>query len=93
MTACGLRVPEDVAIVGYDDLDYAAGAAVPMTSVGQPRREIGARAAELLLDEVRAGAQHVHQHVMFTPSLVVVRQSSDLVRRVPAYEPVTLAEF
>lgn len=79
MTACGLHVPDDVAIVGYDDIDYAAGAAVPLTSVRQPRHEIGSRAAELLLAEVRGEVGHVHQQVLFTPSLVV-RQSSDGAR-------------
>jgi DNA-binding LacI/PurR family transcriptional regulator len=37
--AVGLTVPDDVAIVGYDDIDYAAAAAVPLTSVRQPARQ------------------------------------------------------
>ena len=45
-----LRVPQDLAIVGYDDIDFAAAAAVPLTSVRQPRRRRGRTAAELLLD-------------------------------------------
>ncbi len=65
----GLRVPEDLAIVGYDDIDFAAAAAVPLTSVRQPRRELGRAAAELLLAEA-AEAEHVHQQITFTPVLV-----------------------
>ena len=37
----GVRVPEDVAVVGYDDIEFAAIAAVPLTSVRQPAREMG----------------------------------------------------
>ena len=37
------RVPDDIAIVGYDDIEFAAAAAVPLTSVRQPRYELGRR--------------------------------------------------
>jgi LacI family transcriptional regulator len=66
----GLKVPDDLAIVGYDDIDFAAAAAVPLTSVRQPRRLLGRTAAELLLDEAGNGDDHVHQQVVFTPELV-----------------------
>ena len=48
---------------------FAAGAAVPLTSVRQPREALGRSAAELLLDEVNDPA-HRHQQVEFTPELV-----------------------
>jgi LacI family transcriptional regulator len=67
--ALGIRVPDDLAIVGYDDIDFAAAAAVPLTSVRQPRRELGRRAAELLFDEV-TDPDHQHMQVLFTPDLV-----------------------
>ena len=79
----GLRVPDDVAIVGYDDIDYAAAAAVPLTSVRKPRHELGRRAAELLLDEAaggHGGAPHAHQQLVFSPELVV-RESSTVRHR------------
>jgi LacI family transcriptional regulator, galactose operon repressor len=66
----GLRVPADLAIVGYDDIEFAAAAAVPLTSVRQPRQLLGRTAAELLLDE-SANPDHEHKQVMFTPELVV----------------------
>ena len=65
----GLQVPEDLAIVGYDDIDFAAAAAVPLTSVRQPRREMGGEAARLLIDEA-ANPLHEHQQILFTPELV-----------------------
>jgi LacI family transcriptional regulator len=65
----GIRVPADLAIVGYDDIEFAAAAAVPLTSVRQPRGELGAAAADLLLDEA-TNPQHRHQQVVFVPELV-----------------------
>jgi LacI family transcriptional regulator len=49
ITLAGLRVPDDLAIVGYDDIDFASSAAIPLTSVRQPAHEIGSSAAALLL--------------------------------------------
>jgi LacI family transcriptional regulator len=74
----GLRVPEDLAIVGYDDIVFAEAAAVPLTSVSQPRHRIGRIAAEMLIAEARdRGAAHEHRQVVLTPELVV-RASSRL---------------
>jgi LacI family transcriptional regulator len=69
-----VRVPEDFAIVGYDDIDFAAAAAVPLSSVHKPRQELGRRAAELLLDEARH-EEHRHEQPVFEPTLVVRRSS------------------
>ncbi|GGL95121.1 LacI family DNA-binding transcriptional regulator [Nakamurella endophytica] len=69
----GLRVPADLAIVGYDDIDFAAAAAVPLSSVRQPRQELGRTGTELLLAEIAAqrdGVEHVHRTERFTPELV-----------------------
>jgi LacI family transcriptional regulator len=74
----GVSVPGDLAIVGYDDIEYAGAAAVPLTSVRQPRTQLGRTAAELLLDEVENPA-HVHQQITFTPELVA-RESSSSAR-------------
>ncbi|MGY2080053.1 LacI family DNA-binding transcriptional regulator [Modestobacter sp. SYSU DS0657] len=79
MVRHGVRVPDDFAIVGYDDIDFAAAAAVPLTSVRKPRQELGRRAAQLLLDEATRGAEHVHEQPVFEPTLVV--RESSMVRR------------
>ena len=75
MTRNRIRVPEDISIIGYDDIDFAAAAAVPLTSVRQPRQQLGHTAARLLLDEAADGDTHQHRQVIFEPELVV-RQSS-----------------
>jgi len=67
----GLSVPDDVAIVGYDDVAFAAELATPLTSVRQPTHELGLRAADLLL----RGPDAEPEHVVFQPTLVV-RESS-----------------
>lgn len=74
-TAHGLRVPEDIAIVGFDDIDFASQSSIPLTSIRQPRQFIGERAAQLLFDEIDGEPDHVHDQVVITPELVV-RQSS-----------------
>ncbi len=74
-----LAVPEDVAIVGYDDIEFAAAAAVPLSSVRQPRTELGRAGAELLFLEILArqsGEQVVLEHRQFAPELVVRMSSS-----------------
>ncbi|WP_231642098.1 LacI family DNA-binding transcriptional regulator [Nocardia sp. NRRL S-836] len=69
MTQQGLSVPDDLAVVGYDDIEFAAAAAVPLTSVRQPRDRLGRTAAQLLLAENEP--DHEHRHVKFQPELVV----------------------
>jgi LacI family transcriptional regulator len=75
MTQSGIKVPDDMAIVGYDDIDYAAAAAVPLSSVRQPRQQIGRTAAQLLLDESADQGAHKHRQVIFQPELEVRRSS------------------
>jgi len=70
----GVRIPDDVALIGYDDIDFAVSAVVPLSSIRQPTDAIGRTAIELLTEEL--DAQHArHRAVVFTPELVV-RQST-----------------
>ena len=75
MTAQRIRVPEDISLIGYDDTDFAAAAAVPLSSVRQPRELLGRAAAQLLLDEALGEEVHQHRQVVFEPELVVRRSS------------------
>lgn len=70
LTMHGVRVPDDVAIVGYDDIHWAAASAVPLTSVAQPRHLLGRTAAQLLLGEADGDGSHEHRQVVFTPELI-----------------------
>jgi LacI family transcriptional regulator len=80
MAVAGLRVPQDMAIIGYDDIDFARAAAVPLSSVRQPAELLGRSAMELLQEEVEAADRHRHRQVIFQPDLIV-RESSDYKRR------------
>lgn len=81
-TLAGVGVPDDIAIVGYDDIEFAAAAAVPLTSVRQPSHDVGMRAASLLFEEIE-GLAHRHQQVVFEPELVV-RRSSEASKKATA---------
>lgn len=70
----GLSVPGDLAVVGYDDIEFAQTAGAPLTSVAAPTRELGRAAARLLLDESE-NPGHEHQQIRFTPRLVIRRSS------------------
>lgn len=70
----GRQVPGDLAIVGYDDIEFAAAAAVPLTSVRQPRQALGETAARLIIAETTA-PDHQHESVVFTPELVARRST------------------
>lgn len=80
MVGAGVRVPEDLAIVGYDDIEFASAAAVPLTSVRQPAARIGETAARLLIEETSGEGEHEHRTVVFSPELVV-RDSTRTRRR------------
>ncbi|MGL5862069.1 MAG: substrate-binding domain-containing protein, partial [Phycicoccus sp.] len=67
--ARGVDVPGELSIVGYDDIEFAEAAAVPLTSVRQPRRDLGRTAVRLLADET-SNPEHRHEQVVFTPQLV-----------------------
>ncbi|MGY5308853.1 substrate-binding domain-containing protein [Nocardia gipuzkoensis] len=52
-----VAVPADVALVGYDDIDFAQSAVVPLTSIRQPRAEIGSSAIDLLVAAADGGGR------------------------------------
>jgi len=64
----GVSVPDDIAVVGYDDIMFSAMLSTPLTSVRQPTRQLGWTAADILL---RGDPDQRAQHVEFTPELIV----------------------
>lgn len=69
----GIRVPEDISIMGFDDIDSAQWVSPPLTTMRQPMRQIGLKAAELLLQQITLG-ERLEETVHF-PAELVIRQS------------------
>lgn len=69
----GLVIPDDLAIVSFDDLPLAALATPPLTTIRQPIYELGSSAAKLLIDQLE-GRETQTQHVAL-PTQLVIRQS------------------
>jgi DNA-binding LacI/PurR family transcriptional regulator len=72
---CGLRVPQDMALVGFDDIPLAPFMPGPLTTVAQPKLEIGAQAALLLLGKI-SGKESAPRTVVL-PTAWVVRSSTN----------------
>ncbi|MFE1441799.1 LacI family DNA-binding transcriptional regulator [Streptomyces sp. NPDC058739] len=73
--AAGLRVPEDVDVVGFDDIPTAHLTQPPLTTVRQPMRQMGETAARMLLARL-AGEEFGERHVVLPTSLVVRRSTA-----------------
>lgn len=71
-----ISVPNDISVIGYDDIDFAGSAAVPLTSISQPAYELGYAAAELIISECENPERHVHQRIEFQPRLIVRNSTS-----------------
>jgi DNA-binding LacI/PurR family transcriptional regulator len=72
--ARGLRVPEDVSIIGYDDIPVSSFLNPPLTTMRQPIRDVGALAARLLIDAIArrsAGERDETNRHLLSPLLVV----------------------
>ena len=72
-----VTVPQDVALIGYDDIDLAPMLAVPLTTIRQPKYDLGFAATDLLLDEIVHKESHSHRQIVFRPELIV-RQSTGM---------------
>jgi LacI family transcriptional regulator len=66
----GIKVPEDVSVIGYDNVSYAESALVPLTTVSQTPYQLGFTMGGQMIAEIESKVDHVHQHVIFQPQIV-----------------------
>jgi LacI family transcriptional regulator len=83
----GLRVPQDVALVGYDDIPVAAWLSCPLTTVAQAKEEQGRVAADLLINQIE-DPDTPTQRIILPPRLVVRSSCGAALARTP--EPATV---
>ncbi|MED5617665.1 LacI family DNA-binding transcriptional regulator [Ideonella sp. BN130291] len=77
--SAGFSIPEDISIVGFDDIALAAYSNPPLTTVVQPKHQTGELAAQLLLQRIADPARPLQREIL-QPSLCV-RQSSGPCQR------------
>ena len=91
LTRADIRVPEDVSIVGFDDLDLASYVRPSLTTVHQPVQEIGAEALSLALSLLHDETERAdHQHVILEPGLVVRESTAPPPARTERPPPTSL---
>ncbi len=81
LLARGVRIPQDLAIPGFDDIALAPYMPVPLTTMAQPKYEIGAHAAQLLLDHI-AGIVEPQREIVL-PTTLIIRASTHLLATAP----------
>jgi LacI family transcriptional regulator len=75
--AAKLRIPDDVAVIGFDDLDVATQVTPTLTTIRHHIQTVGSTAAQLLIDQIEGRLEHPYQIVL--PTELIVREST--VRR------------
>lgn len=78
----GRRIPEDIAVFGFDDMPWAMSLRPPLSAVAQPAEEVGRAAAQMLLERLREPRRLVRQLVL--PTRLVIRASCGLHNGPPA---------
>ena len=73
-----VRIPEDVSIIGYDDINFAGLVRVPLTTIHQPKFKMGELAARQLIDQIESGKEGVARQFLVEPSLVVRKSCAEV---------------
>lgn len=76
----GLKVPDDIAVIGFDNLKYASLLEVPLTTVAQPFGEIGRIAIEILMDKIKDKSASTKQ-IVLKPELVIRNSCGTILRK------------
>jgi DNA-binding LacI/PurR family transcriptional regulator len=88
---CSLSVPGDIALVGFDDLSFAAHLDVPLTTVAQQHTEMGMHAGTLLINRIERQLSDALRHIEL-PTNLIIRQSCGVRLRIASLEKVSSIE-
>jgi LacI family transcriptional regulator len=84
----GLRCPEDISVVGFDDITSAAFHTPSLTTIRQPLRRMGEMAAQLLLKRIQNPKDAYPDTIMFEPELMVRESTAPLRRKVTSKKSI-----
>jgi LacI family transcriptional regulator len=87
----GYRVPQEISVIGFDDIASAAFQNPPLTTIRQPLREMGRLAAETLLLRIEKGANADYPELLTTEPELIIRQTTTLARPVLAKRRISSA--
>ena len=71
----GIRIPEDIAIVGYDDIRYSEFLEVPLTTVALPKYEMGRKATQILFERIESKNRAADLHQIYLEPKLIIRTS------------------
>ncbi len=71
----GLNVPEDIAVIGFDDIPYASWPAINLSTIRQPKSRMGKSAVEILLDQLQTENEQdtsfIAKKIILDPELIL----------------------
>jgi LacI family transcriptional regulator len=71
LSSAGVRVPQDIRVMGYDDIDMAAELATPLSTIRQPVEQLGMTAVRLVIEQIDGTASGATPHVALQPELII----------------------
>lgn len=74
----GVRVPQDMSLIGFDDIELARFASPALTTIAQPKHRIGVTAVDMLLERIQGGRVQARQ-VLLQPELVVRHSTAGVI--------------
>ncbi len=69
----GLRVPEDIALIGFNDIEFTSLKGIEMTTIGQKKYEMGSIAVHMLLERIEGGDRDKARQITLEPDLIIRR--------------------
>jgi LacI family transcriptional regulator len=71
----GLAIPKDIAVVGFDDIEFASLPEIQLTTVAQPKYDMGKLALLTLIDQIKGGDDILNKKILLEPELVIRKTS------------------